>query len=211
MKELSKKSTSVGSEQPLELISKLRRMIWWILLQRTKGHIHDDEDKDDFKKIKEFSELFPKEVQRLDRFSDVVTQKIKAVGKVFDRIEKSLIEFQEALSKFDLTSQYSLSQESLYAMETKGVSSSKASNEDKGKFVGKVMSTQNPTSIPMKPVVTTSTTTTTTPNVNFDLSKLKKKGISIGEGSSSYVVVKNTSNVDPKDKGKGFQFEPSAE
>lgn len=85
----------------------------------------------------------------------------------------------------------------------KGIGSSKVSGEDIRKVVGKLMSTQIPTSIPMKPVVTTSTTITATLNVDIDLSKLQKKGISIREGGSSTVVVKNTSTVDPKDKGKG--------
>ena len=73
------------------------------------------------------------------------------------------------------------------------------------------MSTHIPTSIPMKLVVATSTTTTPTPNVNVNLSKLQKKGINIGEGGSSSIVVKNTSTVDPKYKGKSVRFEPSTE
>lgn len=40
----------------------------------------------------------------------------------------------------------------------------------------------------MKPMMTPSTTIPT-PNVDVDLSKLQKKGISIGEGGSSSVVV----------------------
>lgn len=41
----------------------------------------------------------------------------------------------------------------------KGVGSSKASGEDTGVLVGKVMSSQIPTPISMKPIVSTSTTT----------------------------------------------------
>lgn len=68
----------------------------------------------------------------------------------------------------------------------KGIGSSKASGEEKGKVVGKKTSTQIPTSIVMKPLVTTSATTTTDLNVNVDLSKLQhKKWIRIGEGGSS--------------------------
>lgn len=67
----------------------------------------------------------------------------------------------------------------------KGIGSSKASGEEKGKVVGKKTSTQIPTSIVMKPLVTTSATTTYL-NVNVDLSKLQqKKWIRIGEGGSS--------------------------
>lgn len=43
------------------------------------------------------------------------------------------------------------------------------------------MTTQIPTSVPMKPLVSTSTTTNVV-QVNVDLLKLQKKGILTGEG-----------------------------
>lgn len=80
----------------------------------------------------------------------------------------------------------------------RGVGSSKISGDDKRKVVGRVISTQIPTTIQMKPVLSTSTTITTDPNINVGLSKLQqKKGISIGKGGSSSIVIKTTSTVNP--------------
>lgn len=55
----------------------------------------------------------------------------------------------------------------------KVVGSLKDIEEDKGKVLGKVISTHIPTSIPMKSIVTSSTITTVTPNVELDLSMLQ--------------------------------------
>lgn len=41
----------------------------------------------------------------------------------------------------------------------RGLGSSKGTDEDKGLVVGRVLATQIPTSLPMKPLMTTSTTT----------------------------------------------------
>lgn len=77
----------------------------------------------------------------------------------------------------------------------RGVGSSKISGDDKRKVVGRVISTQIPTTIQMKPVLTT---ITIDPNINVGLSKLQqKKGISIGKGGSGSVVIKTTSAVNP--------------
>lgn len=70
----------------------------------------------------------------------------------------------------------------------------------KGVVVGRFMSTQIPTSIPMKPIMSTTTTSTSTTNVpqlNVDSSNLQKKGISIVEGWSNYVVFKLTVTINP--------------
>lgn len=49
-------------------------------------------------------------------------------------------------------------------------------------MVGKVISTQIPTSLPMKPMMTTSLTTTSALNVEVDLSKFQqKKGYVLGK------------------------------
>lgn len=66
-----------------------------------------------------------------------------------------------------------------------GVSSTQASYEAKCKVVGKVIFTQIPTWLPIKPVVKAMTTILTTPNINIDVSKLQSnKGLSIDEGGS---------------------------
>lgn len=78
--------------------------------------------------------------------------------------------------------------------------------EDKGVVVGRVLPTQIPTSIPMKPITSIAAATTTTmndPQANVDWSKLQKKKISIGEGGSSKEVTNQESASVPKDKGKG--------
>lgn len=91
-------------------------------------------------KLKEFSDLFSKEVKKLDTFCDRMKNKFdvmigsthtmiedihsfnkgytnemklktEADGKLFVNIEKSLIGFQDILSKFDFPSHTSLSQD----------------------------------------------------------------------------------------------------
>lgn len=84
-----------------------------------------------------------------------------------------------------------------------GVGSSKGSREDSGLLVRKVTSMQ----IPIKPVIRSSITSTSTVNLlqeNVYRSKAQNKRISINEvvGVSSSFLVKSTSNVNPKDKGK---------
>lgn len=81
-----------------------------------------------------------------------------------------------------------------------GVGSSKETVEDKGVLVGRVLLTQIPKSIPMKLVVLTSTMNPSQDDV--DLSKVKKKGISINEGGacSSSKMVKIIPTTNPKDK-----------
>lgn len=72
------------------------------------------------------------------------------------------------------------------------------------------MSMQIPTSILMKPIMSQTTTTKSTMNasqVNVDLLKLQKKGILNGEGGSSSAIVKETTTIDPNDKGKSIQVE----
>lgn len=70
------------------------------------------------------------------------------------------------------------------------------------------ISNQIMTTIQTKLVVTATTTDT---NINVNLSKLQqKKEISIGEGGSSPAIIKTTSIVDSKYKGKGVHVEPSA-
>ena len=91
------------------------------------------------------------------------------------------------------------------------VGSSKGSGEDTCVVVGKVFSTQIPTMIPMKPVSSIATTTTNVSQANVDWSKLQKKGISIGKGGSSSAIIKTTSTIDRKDKGKGIHVDPSIE
>lgn len=82
----------------------------------------------------------------------------------------------------------------------------KESVEDKGVVVGKVLSTQIPTTTLMKLVISSSTTSTTTRNTTYW--NVQKKGIAINEeaGGSSYALFKPTSNVDPKDEGKSIQI-----
>ncbi|CAI9290953.1 unnamed protein product [Lactuca saligna] len=71
--------------------------------------------------------------------------------------------------------------------EERGIGSPKGTDEDKSIVVGKSMSTQIPTLLPMKTIVRTSTIITT-PNANVDLSNLQKNGTSIREGGSSFVL-----------------------
>lgn len=93
----------------------------------------------------------------------------------------------------------------------RGVVASKDSREDKGKVFWKVISTQIPMFLPMKPIITTSSTTTPMPNVKVDLFKLQhKKVIWIWEGGSISWAVKPITNTFPKDKGKRVHVEPLA-
>ncbi|CAI9260126.1 unnamed protein product [Lactuca saligna] len=97
-----------------------------------------------------------------------------------------------------------------------GIDLSKRSREDSGVVVGKAMSKQIPTTIPMKLIITLSTTTTTTGNISqryANQSNVQNKGISINEGAggSSSTLVKSTLHVDPRDKGKCIQVEKTIE
>ncbi|CAH1422833.1 unnamed protein product [Lactuca virosa] len=88
----------------------------------------------------------------------------------------------------------------------RGVGSSKASSDDTGVVIGKIMSTQILTTIPMKLVIVSLTTTSTT--TSFDQSKDQSTGIPTTEcvGGLSSALVKITSNNDPKDKRKSIEF-----
>ncbi|CAI9269349.1 unnamed protein product [Lactuca saligna] len=66
------------------------------------------------------------------------------------------------------------------------------------------------------PVITSSTTTSTSNkeiSINVNQSKYQNKEISINEGAGGSIstLVKSTSNVDPKDKGKNIQVEQTDE
>lgn len=76
-------------------------------------------------------------------------------------------------------------------------------------MVGKVISTQIPTTIPMKPITVSSTTMNTIENVP----RVPLKGFSIKEGErgSSNALVKTISIVDPKGTEKVILPEQSDE
>lgn len=77
--------------------------------------------------------------------------------------------------------------------------------------MGRVTSTQLPTSLPMKPIMTTSITISNAPSINVDLSKTQtNKGLNINGGGSSSATTKPITSA-PKDKGKGINMELSKE
>ncbi|CAI9300395.1 unnamed protein product [Lactuca saligna] len=88
--------------------------------------------------------------------------------------------------------------------KVRGAGSSKVPGDDTSFMVGKVISTQIPTIIPMKPIIVSSTTITTKTHV----SRVSLKVISIqeGEGRLSKALVKTTSPVDLKDKCKSQRY-----
>lgn len=84
-----------------------------------------------------------------------------------------------------------------------GVGSSKASGENFGVVVGKVITTQITTIISTKPISSSSITTTTTTTTT---TRTLTNGVSINKdiGGLSSIPIKSTSSVDPKDKGKSI-------
>lgn len=95
--------------------------------------------------LKEFSDLFSKDVKTLDTFCDKITKKVNVMigptaklikditsfnkgyidemklnkvedGRLFDKINKCLTRFQDTLLKFDFTSTNSISQEQISSM-----------------------------------------------------------------------------------------------
>ncbi|CAI9299918.1 unnamed protein product [Lactuca saligna] len=152
-------------------------------------------------KLKEFSDLFSKEVKKLDTFCVRIKNKVDVmIGSNRTMIE-DIHSFNkgytdemklktEADGKLFVNIEKSLKGRFLQCFHLMVVGSLKDSGEEKGKLMGKLISTQILTSLPMKAIMTISSNVKVEPrkdnnilpNVKVDFSKLQsKKWINIGE------------------------------